>query len=82
MTEDEATCLVLGLAAALERQDKAAWAALYYGGPAAVSDRQLLMAALWVIRDLAAEEGEDENPMVGAEDVLRRWALVAADDSG
>lgn len=81
MTDDEATRMVLGLAAALDRQDKAAVAALRYGGPGPVDDRQLLTAALWVIRDLASEEGEDETPAVGAAEVLARWALVAAEES-
>lgn len=80
MTDPEATRLVLGLAAAIERHDQAAWAALLHGGDGPVDPRLLLRAALVVIRDQAGEAGEGEDPPVGAAEVLARWALVAAAD--
>lgn len=73
MTDDEATCLVIGLAIAHERVDKEAWAALWYGGPDPVDERQLLIVACKLIAGLAAEQGD-------AVEVLARWALAHASE--
>jgi hypothetical protein len=75
---DELRQLVVGLALTRCTDDQAAWAALRYSTP--VDDRELLEVALDVIIDMASLEDSETVPTVGAEGVLRRWALWAAEE--